>query len=628
MKCLITSIFTFIFSFSVFADSRNLEWQKIELEEKIDFIYSKHLSKQFDNGDFIVKTRVQYNDPGMPKFEDLNIDPLKISDISFDESKGDYIAFSKVGLEVPLLGKYYQENQSKLKEIYRFNESYDLFKNIEGIIVSITLSNKLTDAQTTIAKNIAKSIDISYADIKPQVKFKTAEIEYIPEPKTLDESKKDEEKPAPVGMKEILEFIGKFGNALGMILMVVLAGLLANKLLNRFIDHQNALKQMSERHNLNEDVTKDEEAEGEDGALAEDEKSAEVYTVERFSKLIEHNIDQAVVLVKKWIKQNDSRFELALTALAQQLKTEELEKMFTSLNAQEREGWTQSIQEFLTFAELQMANKFITEEIVRELIGGSFIDDFDVVDMILQMDINAVKGFLRENQRFGAYLLNLLNSSMVSKVFKEISPEQVETYIAASLNVDPADILEHKAELKSALEVYTRRTKLTPFNFKIQKIVGEVTPDKEEVLYNFMSQQGNLELLVSTAKKNIPGKLIFEFSQDVIKALLQDYPMEKKVEFIAVLSEGERNKVMNCYPEGSNGREMLEMELETVEADELRVKRLRRQTDAVWKDFVQFAREVLNSSDEFSSQVEMVVQAWAENMIANAQITKTGLEAA
>src|SRR5690606_8170863 len=102
------------------------------------------------------------------------------------------------------------------------------------------------------------------------------------------------------------------------------------------------------------------------------------------------------------------------------------------------------------------------------------------------------------------------------------------------------------------------------------------------------------ELLVNTAKRCLPGQLIFELPEEVLKAILQDYPMEKKVEFIAILNSEQRRKIMGCYPKGSNGREMLEMELEVVESDEFRVQRLKRNANAITKDFTAFAREVLN----------------------------------
>lgn len=106
---MMTRILTLLFLLIVLpATAKNLEWQKIELEDKVDFIYNKHLISQFKASDFIVKTKVQYNNPGMPKFDDLNKDTIKVSDVAFDESKGDYIAFSKVGLEVPIVGKYFQ----------------------------------------------------------------------------------------------------------------------------------------------------------------------------------------------------------------------------------------------------------------------------------------------------------------------------------------------------------------------------------------------------------------------------------------------------------------------------------------------------------------------------------------
>ena len=140
MKILLTLIL--LISNFAFA-AKSLEWQKIELERDIRNQYEQVLLSVTERKNFLVRSEVKYSDPGMPRFNDLNEDNLRISDISFDESKGDYIAFSKIGLEVPVLGKAFRDNQRQLKEMYRYNESYDIFKNIQSLDVQITLNSIL-----------------------------------------------------------------------------------------------------------------------------------------------------------------------------------------------------------------------------------------------------------------------------------------------------------------------------------------------------------------------------------------------------------------------------------------------------------------------------------------------------
>lgn len=103
-------------SFGCASAQTALEWQKVSMEEKITNKIRSAVSKVLKSNQYIVETEVKINDPGPPNFDDMQKVGLKVSDIDFDDSKGDYIAFSKIGLEVPVIEKYYADHQQKLKE--------------------------------------------------------------------------------------------------------------------------------------------------------------------------------------------------------------------------------------------------------------------------------------------------------------------------------------------------------------------------------------------------------------------------------------------------------------------------------------------------------------------------------
>jgi len=173
MKLLLITILSL--SSSVFA-AKSLEWQKIELEKDIRSQYEQVVLSVTERQNFFVRAEVKYNDPGMPRFKDLNEDDLRISDISFDDSKGDYIAFSKVGLEVPVLGKSFKDNQRQLKEMYRYNESYDLFKNIQSLDVQITLDSNLPEITVQNVKKVVESFKLSVVNFSPKVEFISVDL--------------------------------------------------------------------------------------------------------------------------------------------------------------------------------------------------------------------------------------------------------------------------------------------------------------------------------------------------------------------------------------------------------------------------------------------------------------------
>src|SRR5690606_22463912 len=160
-----------LMSFTASAQYQNLSWQKLELEEKIQAKVRQNLRNVLEPSQYFLEVEVSYNDPGMPNFDDMKRKTAKVSDIAFDESKGDYIAFSKVGLEVPVVEEFGIDHQAKLKEMYRYMESFDIFKNVADVKLNIFFSDLLEEEQMTFAKNIINNLKCQVGDVKPKINF-------------------------------------------------------------------------------------------------------------------------------------------------------------------------------------------------------------------------------------------------------------------------------------------------------------------------------------------------------------------------------------------------------------------------------------------------------------------------
>src|SRR5438045_608737 len=110
---------------SAFAFGSSLTWQKLQLEEKVQRKFNVTLSSLLKENQYLVEVEAEMSDPGSPNFGDNGPKTgPKVSDIRIEESRGDYIAFSKMGLEVPVVEKFLDEDRTKLMNLYRFNEAY------------------------------------------------------------------------------------------------------------------------------------------------------------------------------------------------------------------------------------------------------------------------------------------------------------------------------------------------------------------------------------------------------------------------------------------------------------------------------------------------------------------------
>ncbi|MDA8792400.1 hypothetical protein N9N67_04095, partial [Bacteriovoracaceae bacterium] len=97
---------------------QSLRWQKVRLEDQLQKKIAQSLTTVLDTNDFVVSVELELKEVKPLKFKNKIKKPLekeepipevRLSDIKFDESKGDYIAFSKVGLEVPVLDKLFKK---------------------------------------------------------------------------------------------------------------------------------------------------------------------------------------------------------------------------------------------------------------------------------------------------------------------------------------------------------------------------------------------------------------------------------------------------------------------------------------------------------------------------------------
>ena len=301
---------------SAFAQTA-LEWQKVELEEKILHKIKSNLRNIIEPHQFFVEVDLTFNDPGMPNFDDLKKKGSKVSDVRFDDSKGDYIAFSKVGLEVPVVEDMHNDNQQKLKEMYRYQESFALFKNIEDVKITVFLSDLLTDDQVEFVKNVVNNLKFPVGDIKPKIVYTSLKLEKKKElPKTDQQAKakaEEKKKDDKLTLKDILEFISRFGNAIGLITATILFGLIAYYLLKKWEEIKKNLAKKPEEEKKPEEAV----------AVVEEVTAPEIpaymlssqENIARLRHFIETSNYESMVMVKNWINDPTLSNQMALRAV-------------------------------------------------------------------------------------------------------------------------------------------------------------------------------------------------------------------------------------------------------------------------------------------------------------------------
>lgn len=609
MKKLIKTILCLFFTFSAFAQTP-LEWQKISLEEKLVNKVRGPLSKVLKENQYVIEAEVLINDPGLPNFSDMTKTGLKVSDIPFDESRGDYIAFSKIGLEVPVIEKHFEDNQQKLKELHRFNETYNIFKNIEQINVKVFFSDKLSQELLTKAEAAVRGLNLSMGEVIPQLTFDQIDIEETP---IVAEAEPEAPVEEGLTLKDILNFLSDFGNAFGLIMATLLFGFIAYKLLKLWEEIMQRLN--PHRNGEDENIKNEKEEDIEDEKISEESLQQSLENFERFKTFLKNNQNSAVLLLKKWIRSMDESSILSLRAIAQQLSDEELIQIFGNLDSEMRNSWKMILDQFLNEKELHIANKVISEEVIRTLIEPTLIKDDELIDLVLGLSLEGAVDFVNIYKEEAPLLMNLLTPEFSGKVLDQVDDELATELIQSSINFDFSSVTDNFLSFKQTLLELKENYKKKPFGDKLLQMLPNYNPLKEKVLYEFLVKNNMKKEILRLATENIPSELILKLPTAALKNLMSKYSKIERAVFLLSLDEIEREKYLDSFAEkGSSLRDMINFDFEEVQANSALMTKIENDAEDIYCDFVNYVRTSLRQDQEFKMDVDMIVKSWIDDM--------------
>lgn len=637
---LLVAITLFILSFNAFALAGNsLTWQKLALEEKVQRKFNQSLATLLKDNQYMVEVEADIAEPAGPNFgQSGHKSGPRVSDIAMAESRGDYIAFSKMGLEVPVLEKFLDEDRTKLMNLYRFNETYDLFKSISDINVTVYLSDKIPQDLLDIVKKVLQSSKLSVAGIKPTVKYESMTMEWIdPAIKKAEEDKKKAEEEAKkkqqapkvekkvaeepkIWTKDWLEWASRWGNAVGLILASIIIGFIAISLFKQWKAY---MEKFAAQMAPQPEKEKEEKSETENSGMAmaqaessnQEEEVASAQGFERFQQCLEQNPEDATNMVRNWLNDSEDVSLLALRGVAQQASSEQMNKLMGGLNDNQRDKWKGQLGVHLSPAELTEANKFIFQEVVRSFLVPNKIKDGELLNLIMELTPKATCDFLNKNEQFVSLLLNLLSPSITGKVISEISEATADDWLLTASGFQMSKLDEQLPELKRALIEFREANLPSPFLHRIVALIPNSLPSKEGTLFRALAKSGNQDMLIEVAKKYFPAELVLDLPAPLIKDVIQSYPMAKRIDFLYSRSEDERNVLLDVLAEkGSPARDMLEMELENVARDPSREANISMKTEEIWHDFVKNSRAFLSKQGTYNSYAHKLIKEWSAKL--------------
>lgn len=622
----------------------SLSWQKIVLEEKIQQKISQSLLSLLKENQFLVQVEVEVNEPGAPNFGGNNSTGPRVSDLDLSDSRGDYIAFSKVGLEVPVLDKFMDDDRARLVNLYRFNESFDLFKNITSIKLFVSLSDQLPADLVEIAKKVVSAAKINVAGVKPTVSFESLKLEWedprikaerekqkAAEAKREEILRKNENEEPKIWKKDWLEWASRWGNAVGLIFAALTLAIVALMMFRQWREFMDKFVQSSKAQNEQKA-----ENEGKDSAAASVAASAEQdltseesmqlqQDFERFRNCLTQHPGEAANLVRSWLADGDVSAVQNLRAVAQQLSEIELNGLFSLLTDEQRDKWRSHLDKRLVGKELIDVNRQVAQDVLRSLLVPSRIKDGDLQNLLVDLSVRHALLFLEKKPEHTGVVMNILSANLVSKMIAAAENDLAETLLEAGASYDSSRMQHDLDSLKTALTEYKREISPSAFATRLVQMIPLATPSKESALYRALAKAGGKDLIGELAKKAIPAELILKMPPAFLKETMAAFPMAKRVELLFILDEDSRHQLLEIFASpGTPARDMIDMELESIQSDPGRISVLEKSRDSIWETFVNFSRGTLSTSPHYHVDAETLVLEWSDRLVGKMTVIEGG----
>lgn len=495
---------------------------------------------------------------------------------------------------------------SQFEKMWKFNQALDILSNLRRVEITIGLNQNLQDVTRDTIERVVNSLDFNLGNIRPLIVF-----DYVP----MVEKKSDDRG----FFEKLFDFIERFSLLISIIIGSLILGAIAYLLFKRFekMKKDAAASSMSlsgELKNMDED--KDDEEQGAGAGQAADSPdllTQEMAGIDRFKAFFENSRFDACLLIKKWIKSADKEEANALRALVQQLDNIILSEIFKSLTEEERSDWKVLLDRPLGHEELLRANKFISSQIVAEIILPSVIVDKDVSDLLLKLRPERAAKLCEKHPKQGRILLNVMNAKFVSKILENVSPQNVDILIESSLRFNPNKLSEDMTEFKNVLNQYLEKKEQIPFLKKVREILPSTSPMRELPLYRALGSSGDLDTMIDLAMVNFPAHLVSKLPENFLKSALNAYPLNEKIEFFLSLNEEERGFYLNLSaPLGSKARDLLDIEFESASTDLMLQRRLKESGEEIKSQFVYHIRNLLKQEKSMEAPSFKIIEDWAK----------------
>ena len=512
-------------------------------------------------------------------------------------------------IKIPPPNKPSDIERERYNALIKYNESFDLFKNLQAITINVWLNKNVEANIKSTVEKVVRGLALTYGEISADVKV--SYLEYaVPEVVI-------EEKPL-----EWWEWIEKFKLPIGIIIAVIIFGIILYVLLNKYEKmkkEQDAANANAQTPPLPEE-TEEEEEKTEDGdggggaGAGEIEDVTKTSGIERFKSFMINALKDAGLLVKKWIYEEKEISNLALKLLVERLEYEVLLNLFGTLSDADREKWKKILYRYPgKIPDEETVDAYVGVEVVNQVIVTPVVDDHELSDILISIDKEVIIRFMRDKSDLAGILMNVLNTSYIQSSIETFDDEFLREVIALSLMYTKTEVRANVPLLKEELAHYVEVKQEAPFIEKIRELIPGMFRRKEGQFYDALFQSGEGYIAKQIALQTLPSELIPSLPFELLKVVIDQWNIKQQVEFLVALEDKESKFFLELMaPDGTKRREMINLELENYQIDKNLRSLIIQRKDEIWLRYMGEQRTYIHDHPEIKGQVADAIEKWVE----------------
>lgn len=339
--------------------------------------------------------------------------------------------------------------------------------------------------------------------------------------------------------------------------------------------------------------------------------------VARLDSIFETRPSDIKLLLKSWIAEESEAAQCGLTLLTRYLSLAKIDQMVSFLSGPDKEIWKKKIIADFDATKAYLGIQFILASISRHYLTEDKLNDAELKEMFSTISPRNAAEVIRSAPHLAGPLFSNLSNLQIARVFAILNMDELSSSLRQSVVGTGETNASTIADLKLKISTVQARENqaVNPFVDRIFELIKDVQVSREHLLFESMAATGQEELVAKLSVSNFPAALIPELPGPFLVSVFNKFSVQRKAEILLAQDEATRAKLMNCFGESGKLRDMIDLEMQAVSSNQLKLKSIEKSKDTLWGDFVRVTREIYRSQPDEPVEIEELRKKWIKELV-------------